>query len=606
MIQSYESTRKLSLTAVINCFIQLIFFMGTAYPLELKEISLQEVRENSDWEVLNLDIRIDISQETPRYSGTLRTKFNGEKSFGPMIMLDNRSVSMSDLHVDVLESDKLPRYTIIRSLESPNARSNQLVYIEFNEPFESAAEIEIEFSYYFEKEQGQLFSRPADGFPGWPEVHYASWVTGWFPYLPADEENLIGVGSWSATGKTEFILPADLQALTNGKLTVNRVENDIRKQVWQVSHAVARSYVVAPYTSTMSKVGTKDVGMYLLTDDPETVKKQSEQIVEVFEILEQSFGAYPYDTFALAEIPDGSSDYFEASSEQGFIVAGSSYFRESSGLSLFAHEAGHAWWGNMFSCTGPGRALCSEGLAQVGALLTYEALFGASSMRDLMDVNAEGFWPVGSTRGYFAMWRSGYDQPISTIEYSWKDHRIVLTKGQWFWLMLREEIGEQEFHSILKNLAKIGETMSLDQLEDFFSNESEIDLEGFFEQWLYRTGTPILNMDWSVSNKIVMHPEREVEIEDILVNYNESPKTLKVVLNQEQEELYDLDVEIGIEYYYKPTEIKRLTLSEREIEASFEVEGYVKDVTLDPARRILMWRPAYGPKPSGNIILKEE
>lgn len=263
-------------------------------------------------------------------------------------------------------------------------------------------------------------------------------------------------------------MPANLQALTNGKQTVNRVENEYRRQVWQVNHAVARSYVVAPYTSTISKVGTKDVGMYLLTDDPEIVKKQSEQIVEVFEILEESFGAYPYDTFSLAEIPDGSSDYFEASSEQGFIVAGSSYFRESFGLSLFSHEAGHAWWGNKFACTGPGRALCSEGLAQVGALLTYKELFGDSTMRDLMDVNAEGFWPVGSTRGYFAMWRSGYDQSISTIEYSWKDHRIVLTKGQWFWLMLRDVVGEQKFHSILAKLATIGERFTLHQLETFF------------------------------------------------------------------------------------------------------------------------------------------
>lgn len=113
-------------------------------------------------------------------------------------------------------------------------------------------------------------------------------------------------------------------------------------------------------------------------------------------------------------------------------------------------------------------------------------------------------------------------------------------------------------------------------------------------------------MEWSVSNKIVMHPEREVEIEDILVNYSESPKTVTVMLNQEQEELYDLSVEIGIDYYYKPTEIKKLTLSERDKNVSFEVEGYVKDVTLDPGRRILMWRPAYGPKPGGNIILKEE
>jgi len=71
-------------------------------------------------------------------------------------------------------------------------------------------------------------------------------------------------------------------------------------------------------------------------------------------------------------------------------------------------------------------------------------------------------------------------------------------------------------------------------------------------------------MEWNVSNKMVIHPERDVEIEDILVNYNESQKTLTVVAKQEQDVLYDLILEIGIDYYYKPTEIKTLVLSERE------------------------------------------
>jgi len=70
-------------------------------------------------------------------------------------------------------------------------------------------------------------------------------------------------------------------------------------------------------------------------------------------------------------------------------------------------------------------------------------------------------------------------------------------------------------------------------------------------------------MEWNVSNKMVIHPERDVEIEDILVNYNESQKTLTVVAKQEQDVLYDLILEIGIDYYYKPTEIKTLVLSER-------------------------------------------
>ena len=95
-----------------------------------------------------------------------------------MIMLDNRSASISDLFVGVLEEEKWPEYKIIQASNSPNKRASKLVYIEFNKPLSSGGEFEIEFSYSFDKEQGQLFSRPADDYPDWSEVHYASSVTG--------------------------------------------------------------------------------------------------------------------------------------------------------------------------------------------------------------------------------------------------------------------------------------------------------------------------------------------------------------------------------------------------------------------------------------------
>jgi len=79
MEQSQKSVPNLSAKAVLSVLTQLFIVTGVAFAAETREFTLQEVRDNSEWEVLNLDIRIDITQGKPRYSGTLRMNLTGEK-----------------------------------------------------------------------------------------------------------------------------------------------------------------------------------------------------------------------------------------------------------------------------------------------------------------------------------------------------------------------------------------------------------------------------------------------------------------------------------------------------------------------------------------------
>ena len=349
---------------------------------------------------------------------------------------------MAGLEWLVQNADELPAYRVVTAEQNPSQRPSTFTFVEFAEPVNRGAVVELAFSYEFSKEQGQLFSRPSEGRENWVKMHYASWVTGWYPYPISDDDTLVSIEGLSSSGTTRFVMPAEMRAISNGKLLSDTVKGANREQVWQVVTPLARSYTIAPFTVSTVKVGDVDVSMYMLIDNEETVARQSTQLVEIFRTLETSFGDYPFDSFAIAEVPDESSDYFAASSEQGFIVAGSSYFEKEYGLALFAHEAGHAWWGNKFSCTEPSGALCSEGFANYGAALMYESLFGEAAMRDFMEVSAPDYWPAGSIRGYFAMMRQGDEVPVSQAE-GWQIHRVSLPKGTYFLQMLREKIGDE-------------------------------------------------------------------------------------------------------------------------------------------------------------------
>lgn len=577
-----------------------IIFCGlattVAYARETRALSLEEVRNNAIWTTSRLDLSIDITDTTPRYRGEISLELTGRESFGPMLLLNNREVSMHNLKLDVLNAAELPAYQIVTAENNPADRLSTITYIEFTESLHNGAIVKLAFTYDYFQEQGQLFSRPSKDRENWVEMHYASWVTGWYPYLVSDDSSLVTVKSLSSPGTTRFVMPAYMRAISNGILVSDKVSGAIREQLWQVNTGLARSYTVAPFTVSTARVGDVDVGMYMLAENEEIVAAQSAQLVKIFRTLEYSFGDYPYDSLAIAEIPDESSDYFEASSEQGFIVAGSSYFENEYGLALFAHEAGHAWWGNKFSCTEPSGALCSEGFANYGAALMYENLFGEDAMRDFIEVSAQDYWPAGSIRGYFAMLRQGDEVPISQAS-GWQIHRVSLPKGTYFLQMLREKVGDEKFFTILRSLPILGNNLSLEELEAYFSDRSEMNLKVFFDQWLHRSGVPHIEMKWSVHNAQIDVPQTGGYRESVVAQWTESPKTVVVELLQKQEELYDLDIEVEIQYYYNPPIIRKVRFNEQTLNFEVKTEGRVKDVKLDPNRKILMWRPAYGPMP---------
>ena len=569
---------------------------SVAHAGETRVFSLEEVVGNAAWATSNLDITIDVTDTTPRYCGEIQLELTGRESFGPMLLLNNREVSMHNLKLEVLNAAELPAYRVVTAEKNPADRPSTITYIEFEESLQEGAVVNLAFTYEFFEEQGQLFSRPSKEREDWVKLHYASWVTGWYPYLVSDDSTLVTIRNLSSPGTTRFVMPADMRAISNGILVSDNVSGATREQLWKVTNRLARSYTVAPFTVSTSRVGDVDVGMYVLADNEEIVETQSAQLIEIFRTLENSFGDYPFDSFAIAEIPDESSDYFAASSEQGFIVAGSSYFENDYGLALFAHEAGHAWWGNKFACTEPSGALCSEGFANYGAALMYENLFGEDAMRDFMEVSAPDYWPAGSVRGYFAMLRQGDEVPVSQAS-GWQVHRVSLPKGTYFLQMLREKIGDEKFFAILRSLPTLGRNLSLDELEKYFSDRSGINLKVFFDQWLHRSGVPHIEMNWSVHNAQIDLAQTDRQRESVVAQWTESPKTVVVELIQKQEELYDLDIEVEIQNYYSPPVVKKIRFDERILRFEVKTEGRVKDVKLDPNRRILMWRPAYGPMP---------
>ncbi len=570
-----------------------ILLMTIENSLCAQSLTVDDLKKRAIWEATQLDITIDLTKKQPTYNGTMILKTDANSSKGPVLMLNNREASMKMTNIEA--SNALGEKAQLSEQAHPDTeRVGTLYVIDFKSFSEGVAEVTVTFEYEFIAEQGQVLQRE--------HLSYASWVTLWYPVAIADSGSFVSKENLSIPGPTSFILPKDWHALSNGKLVVDQQDQSGNKQTWRVGPGIARSYVAAPFQVSNVRQGNIDIKMYLLDASPHDAENKAHQFARIIDVLENAFGVYPYATFALAEIPDGTTDYFGASSEQGFIVAESKNFEGDDGLALFAHEAGHSWWGNLFSCEGSGASLCSEALAQLGAVLAVEALDGKEALKDFLDVSVPTYSTYQSARGYFAMVRSNVDEPLSEIESdSWKVHRLMDSKGMWFWQMLRLELGDDLFFEVLRNLTQQAEGMTLEDLQTYFGEESGIDLNVFFDQWLKRKGAPIISIAWESPMDLKTYEYLgDMPVESILLGDPETEFKVTISLTQEQEDLYHLRIPIEFQFYSGDSEVREVELSTSAQTFELTFGSNIRDIILDPEHTILMWRPAYGPKPKQN------
>jgi hypothetical protein len=172
---------------------------------------------------------------------------------------------------------------------------------------------------------------------------------------------------------------------------------------------------------------------------------------------------------------------------------------------LEAHEIAHQWWGNLVVPASPQDDWMMESLANYTALLYLEKRKGrvavdtvlADYKEHLLQQDARGR-SVESTGPI--IW--GTRLQTSDAPEGWRV--ITYEKGSWIIHMLRQQLGDERFHAMLRAACERFKSSPL-STEQFRSLASEFmpagapdaSLESFFENWVYGTGIPKLKLTYS-------------------------------------------------------------------------------------------------------------
>ncbi len=352
--------------------------------------------------------------------------------------------------------------------------------------------------------------------------------------------------------------PIGWRGVSQGKSLFSGIRTFMHRDDWICAQPMEEIYFIAgPYVGRKEEYRGVLVQTFTYANtDSATCSRYIEGTKRYLDLYGERIGPYPFEKFALVE------NFWQTGfGMPSFTLLGDQVIRLPFILDTsYGHEILHNWWGNGVFVDYARGNWC-EGLTTYGADYLYKERQSEAEARDYRRTTLQGYLDYVSEkedaplrlfreRGDFATQAIGYGKSMMVVH----QIRRLLGDGE-FWGAL------QEFYR-----AQLFKRASWDDLFDAFAKRSGMNLSGWKEQWLERTGAPVLILK-----------EREVS------GSNDAGYAVTVVIGQEQRDLYDLRVPVRIGWEDPLAESTRVVpLSERTAACTFSVKRPPDWVAVDP------------------------
>jgi len=226
---------------------------------------------------------------------------------------------------------------------------------------------------------------------------------------------------------------------------------------------------------------------------------------------------------------------------------------------LLAHEIAHQWFGNMVSEKNFSHVWLSEGFATYFTNLYMENKYGKKRMHEMLEVQRKEVinFSKRSTAPVIDN-NSDYMELLNANSYQ---------KGAWILHMLRNEVGDDIFHKIIRGYYGkfAGKNADTDDFRKMAEEISGKDLKQFFKQWLYEPGQPGLQIEWSYDKK----------------------KELKIELLQKQANAFHFPLDLLIKFPSGGSKTETLRVNSKSKTFTFPVKEKPVSIILDPGTKLL-------------------
>jgi aminopeptidase N len=503
-----------------------------------------------------LELSLDFEEKSIAGKVTHKVSAMGRKISS--IELDAAELSISKIRVNDKE---------ISNYES--RPQSILIPLGFELAQESQAEVQI--TYSARPRRGLYFREPSKDFPNWKTHAFTQGESEdskfWFPCY--DYPNM--------RTKTETMVtaPSKMVVVSNGKLRSDPVEKDGSKTwhfVQEVPHAAYLTSIVVGEFKDVKETHNGVLLEYVYPEGKDEEAKRSfghtPAMIDYFS--EMTGVRYPYPKYSQSAVSDfmfGGMENITATTLTDRTLHDARSHLDFTSDYLVAHELAHQWFGDLMTCKDWSHAWLNEGFATYCTSLWVEHDKGVDEFQYYM------YLP---TYQNLVEELDRYQRAIVTKRYWDADElfdRHTYEKGALVLNCLRGLLGDDLFFRGIRKYVTEHQN-SVVETSDFrkaLESVSGLDLEYFFDQWVYSPGFPEYNVSykWDSENKLV-----ELEVEQTNAGVDETP-------------LYTTPVKVRFTFDSGREIIKQISMKEKKGTFYFSFDEVPLNVNFDPQNWVL-------------------
>jgi len=242
-------------------------------------------------------------------------------------------------------------------------------------------------------------------------------------------------------------------------------------------------------TDTLHGIGgVKEIELAARSADTATVKNLFVHLPDAFHIFENSWGEYKWDRVGYCIVP-----FNAGAMEHATNISFMQYYLNlysSDCENTMAHELSHHWFGNLVTCDSASEMWLNEAWAVYSEMVFHEKLYGAADYKEQVRANHEYVLHKAHVND------DGY-LPVSGVSSENTYGTTVYDKGSEVIHTLRTYMGDSLFFRCVKNYLRdfSWKNSSTAQLRDYLSNCSGINLNDYFNDWVYHPGFPHFSIE---------------------------------------------------------------------------------------------------------------
>jgi aminopeptidase N len=407
---------------------------------------------------------------------------------------------------------------------------------------------EVEIKYQGKTAKGAYFILPDKDYPDRPKQ---IWTQGESEdtryYLPTYD-----YPNDRLTTETILTVPAAWITVANGRLvSVKDAGNGMKTWTWQES-LPSSTYLITVVAGEFDEVKDtwrgKPVTYYAPKGRGDRLKINYGRTPEMIEYFSKTIGVdYPWEKYAQAMVDDFVAGGMENSSAttntSSSLVHPLIVPEYTTGQDpLISHELGHQWFGDLVTCKDWGNIWLNEGFATFMETMWSEHYFPKDQSEYERWSNFQEWFEQAN------LWA----KPIVRHDFddSSEFDGNAYGKGGAVLYMLRHQIGNDAFYRGLKHYleANRGKNVVTADLVKAIEDETHINVDQFFTQWIYGAGAPKFDLSYAYDDskrQIVLKVKQTQKVEgrvgifrvpvDVEITTANGAKTFPITVSKPEE-----------------------------------------------------------------------